>query len=178
MSHTTDRTDKEKIDAKTDVGPGTGEGYSQQLVHFDREINVRAILKIGLALVVMAVVVHLLMWWLLRGFDAFQSRKDVRLSPIEQASPQLAPPEPRLETSPDESLRLLRAQEDEILEHAGWVDQRQGTLRVPIDVAIDAIAARGVAPLGAPVQSATPAQTVPAAQTPTGQGQAATPPAQ
>ena len=178
MSHTTDRTDKEKIDAKTDVGPGTGEGYSQQVVHFDREINVRAILKIGLALVVMAVVVHLLMWWLLRGFEAFEKRKDVRLSPIEQASPQVAPPEPRLETSPDESLRLLRAQEDQILDHAGWVDQRQGTLRVPIDVAIDAIAVRGVAPLGAPVQSATPAQTVPAAQTPTGQGPAATPPAQ
>ncbi|HEY9421781.1 MAG TPA: hypothetical protein VIW92_10230, partial [Thermoanaerobaculia bacterium] len=143
MSRITDRTDKEKVDAKTDVGPGTGEGYSDQVVHFDREINVSGILKIGLALVVMAVVVHLLMWWLLRGFEAFEKRKDVRLSPIEQSSPQLAPPDPRLETSPNESLRLLRAQEDELLQHAGWVDQRQGTLRVPIDVAIDVIAARG-----------------------------------
>lgn len=177
MSHITDR-DRERVDAKTDVGPGTGEGHSVQVVHFDREINVRGILKLGLALVVMAVVIHLLMWWLLRGFEAFESRKDVRLSPIEQSTPQLAPPEPRLETSPNESLRLMRAQEDELLGHAGWADQRQGTVRLPIDAAIDAIAARGVAPLGAPVPSAAPAPTAPAAQTQTGQGAAAAPPAQ
>ncbi|HEV2846698.1 MAG TPA: hypothetical protein VG477_17725 [Thermoanaerobaculia bacterium] len=179
MSHTTDR-DREKLDAKTDVGQGTGEGHSVQVVHFDREINVRGILKIGLALVVMAVVVHFLMWWLLRGFEAFEKRKDVRLTPIEQSTPQLAPPEPRLETSPNESLRLMRSQEDELLGHAGWVDQRQGTLRVPIDVAIDVIAARGVAatataPSAPAAQNAAPQG---APQTPTGQGQAATPPAQ
>lgn len=179
MSHTTDR-DRENLDAKTDVGPGTGEGHSVQVVHFDREINVSGILKIGAALVVMAVVVHLLMWWLLRGLDAFESRKDVQLSPIEQSSPQLAPPEPRLETSPNESLRLMRAQEDELLGHAGWVDQRQGTLRLPIDAAIDVIAARGVAPLGAAPQNAPAAPAAPGqTQTgPTGQGAAATPPAQ
>jgi hypothetical protein len=181
MSHTTDRTDldKENLDAKTDVGPGTGEGYSSQVVEFDREINVSGILKIGAALVVMAVAVHLLMWWMLRGFDAFQARKDVRLTPIEQATPQQAPPEPRIETSPNESLRLMRSREDELLGHAGWVDQRQGTVRVPIQVAMDVIAARGVAPLGAAPQTApaAPAQTQ---QAPTGQtGQAAaTPPAQ
>lgn len=171
MSHTTDR-DRKDLDAKTDVGPGTGEGYSDQVVHFDREINVRGILKIGLALVVLAMVVHLLMWFLLRGFDAFQASKDVSLTPIERSTPQLAPPEPRLETSPNESLRLMRAQEDEALQQAGWVDQRQGSLRIPIDAAIDAIAARGVAPLGAAPQTGqAPTQ-------PTGQGTAAAPPAQ
>lgn len=183
MSHTTDRTDdlhEENLDAKTDVGPGTGEGYSSQVVEFDREINVSGILKIGAGLVVLALVVHLLMWWMLRGFDAYQGGKDVRLTPIEQSSPQLAPPEPRLELSPDELLRMTRAQEDAALGQAGWVDQGQGTVRVPIEVAMDVIAARGVAPLGAAPAAAapgTPAQ----APTPTGQtGQAAaaTPPAQ
>lgn len=181
MSRTTDR---ENLDAKTDVGPGTGEGHSVQVVHFDREINVSNILKIGLALVVLAVVVHVLMWFLLRGFEAFESRRDVRLTYIEEKSPQGAPPEPRLETSPNESLRLMRAQEDEVLGHAGWVDQRQGTVRISIDAAMDAIAARGVAPLGSAPQSApaapnaSPAQGAPAAQTQTGQGTAAAPPAQ
>jgi hypothetical protein len=177
MSHTTDR-DRERLDAKTDVGPGTGEGHSVQVVHFDREINVSGILKIGLALVVMAVVVHLLMWWLLRGFEAFESRKDVRLTPIERTTPQGAPPEPRLEISPSESLRLLRAQEAEVLDNAAWVDQGQGTVRVPIEVAIDAIAARGVAPIATAPQTAPAAPGVPPAQTQTGQGPAAVPPAQ
>jgi hypothetical protein len=191
MSHTTDRTDldKENLDAKTDVGPGTGEGYSSQVVEFDREINVSGILKIGAALVVLALLVHLLMWWMLRGFDAFQARKDVRLTPIEQSSPQQAPPEPRIETSPNESLRLMRSREDELLGHAGWVDQGQGTVRVPIEVAMEVIAARGVAPLGtAPQTGAAPSAAVPgtpAAQQPqqaptgqTGQGPATVPPAQ
>ena len=37
----------------------------------------------------------------------------------------------------------MRAEEDLALNHA---NQQQGTLRVPVDVAIDVIAARGVAP--------------------------------
>ena len=189
MSHTTDRKDlqKENLDAKTDVGPGTGEGYSHQVVEFDREINVSGILKVGAGLVVLALVVHLLMWFMLRGFDALQSRKDVRLTPIEQSSPQQAPPEPRIETSPNESLRLMRSREDELLGHPGWVDQGQGTVRIPIEVAMDVIAARGVAPLGAaPQTGAQPSAAVPGSpaaqpQAPagqTGQGPAAVPPAQ
>ncbi len=183
MSHTTDRTDdlhKENLDAKTDVGPGTGEGFSSQVVEFDREINVPGILKIGAGLVVLALVVHLLMWWMLRGFDALEARKDVPLTPIEESARRQAPPEPRLELSPSELLRTMRNQEDAALGQAGWVDQGQGTVRLPIEVAMDVIAARGVAPLGAAPAAAapgTPAQ----APTPTGQtGQAAavTPPAQ
>ncbi|HEX6899746.1 MAG TPA: hypothetical protein VF789_08535 [Thermoanaerobaculia bacterium] len=179
MSHTTDHSDLHKHDDKTDVGPGTGEGYSSQVVEFDREINVSGILKIGAALVVLALVVHLLMWWLLRGFDAYQARKDVRPTFIEQSSPQLAPPEPRLEISPDELLRMTRTQEDAALGQAGWVDQAQGTVRVPIDVAMDVIAARGVAPLGAAPQAAPAAPAQPQAPTgQTGQAAATAPPAQ
>lgn len=181
MSHTTDRTDDlHKHDDKTDVGPGTGEGFSSQVVEFDREINVPGILKIGAALVVLALAVHLLMWWMLRGFEAFEGRKDVDLTPIEESAPRQAPPGPRLEQSPNELLRMMRAQEDEALGTAGWADQGRGTVRIPIEIAMDVIAARGVAPLGAAPQTAAPA--APAQpQAPTGQtGQAAatTPPAQ
>lgn len=184
MSHTTDR-DREKLDAKTDVGPGEGAGttpHTPQVVEFDTEINVRNIVLTGAALVVMALVVHVLMWGLLRGFEKFESRKDVRLTPIEQSSPQQAPPEPRLQSSPNEDLRLMRAQEDELLNQAGWANQQQGSVRVPIDVAIDVITARGVAPLAGAAGAAGAAQNAqPTAmnQAPqTGQGQAATPPAQ
>jgi len=113
---------------------------------FDREINVRGVIWTGLALVAVALVVHLLIWWLLRGFSSFDDKHDVRLTPIEQASPQPPPPEPRLQISPVDDMQRMREEEDRLLNHAAWTDRQQGTVRVPIDVAIDVVAARGVAP--------------------------------
>jgi hypothetical protein len=144
---TTDR--KDDLDAKTDTGPGPGRGITAHATEegeFDREISVRGIVMTGAALLVVAVVVHLLMWWLLHGFSSYDKKRDVRLTPIEASSPQPPPPEPRLQISPQEDMRLMRAQEDQTLQNAGWVNQQQGAVRVPIDVAIDVIAARGVAP--------------------------------
>jgi hypothetical protein len=54
------------------------------------------------------------------------------------------PPEPRIEVAPYEQLQRLRAQEDHILSSYAWVDQKAGTVRVPIDRAIDMLAAKGL----------------------------------
>jgi hypothetical protein len=90
-------------------------------------------------------VAHLLMWWLLRGFSSFDAKHDVRLTPIEVANPQQPPPEPRLQVHPNDDMRRMREEEDLLLEHAGWVNRQQGTVRVPIDVAMEMILSRGVA---------------------------------
>lgn len=138
------------VDAKTDVGPATGYAYDQHGVEtgrFDREIGVKMILWSGAALVITALVVHFLIWGLLRGFDKLDDRRDVPLTPIEAATPQPEDfPLPRLQTLPEQDLRLVREEEDRLIGRAGWVDRQQGTMRVPIDVAIDVIAARGVEP--------------------------------
>lgn len=137
-------------DAKTDVGPATGYAYDQHGVEtgrFDREIDVKNIVWAGIFLVVTALVVHFLIWGLLRGFDKMDDRRDVPLTPIEAATPQPEDfPLPRLQTLPEQDLRLIREEEDRLIGRAGWVDRQQGTMRVPIDVAIDVIAARGVEP--------------------------------
>jgi hypothetical protein len=145
-----DKRDVSPVDAKTDVGPATGHAYTQHGVEtgeFDREINLRGIAwTVGILLAV-AVVVHLLIWGLLRGFDKLDDRRDVPLTPIEAASPQPQDfPLPRLQTLPEQDLRLVREEEDRLIGRAGWVNRQQGTLRVPLDVAIDVIAARGVDP--------------------------------
>ncbi|HEV8577915.1 MAG TPA: hypothetical protein VGX68_02435 [Thermoanaerobaculia bacterium] len=139
--------DRRELDEKTDVSPGKGHGVTAHTPHleeFDREINVRSILWTGLALVILALVVQLLMWWLLRGFSSFDEKRDVRLTPIEAANPQQPPPEPRLQISPNDDMARMREDEDRLLDHAGWVNRQQGTVRVPIDVAMDAILSRGV----------------------------------
>jgi hypothetical protein len=144
----TDRHDRSDLDAKTDTGPGAGHGvtaHTPESAEFDREINLRSVVLIGAALIAVALVVHLVIWWLLRGIGNYDERRDTPLTPIEAANPQPPPPEPRLQVSPNEDMRMMRAQEDLALDHAAWANQRQGTLRVPIDVAIEVIAARGVA---------------------------------
>ena len=145
-----DQRDVSPVDAKTDVGPGTGHAYTQHGVEtgqIDREINVRSIVWMGVALVVVTLVVHLLIWGLLRGFDKLDDRRDVPLTPIEASSPQPQDfPLPRLQTTPEQDLRVIREEEDRLLGRASWVDRQGGVMRVPVDVAIDVIARRGVAP--------------------------------
>jgi hypothetical protein len=70
-----------------------------------------------------------------------------------------------------------------LLDHAGWVDREGGTLRVPVDVAIDVIAQRGVAPFPAtggaaqaPTTSGLPAGQTAEATTPAGAPAAAAKP--
>lgn len=133
--------------------------YAPETADFDREIDVRGIVWSGAALVAVTLVACLIVWWLLRGIGGYDRRRDVPLSPIEAANPQPPPPEPRLEVAPSELLRRVREEEDLVLNHAGWVNRQQGTVRVPIDVAIDVIATRGVSPqgVGPTVQNAPPA---------------------
>ncbi|HYO13453.1 MAG TPA: hypothetical protein VE685_09695 [Thermoanaerobaculia bacterium] len=157
-----DKRDVSPVDAKTDVGPATGHASTRHGVEtgeFDREVDVRGIVWAGVALVVTAVVVHLLIWGLLRGFDTLDDRRDVPLTPIEAASPQPQDfPLPRLQTLPEQDLRLMREEEDRLIGRAGWLNRQQGTVRVPLDVAIDVIAARGVDPsvVGGGAGAATP----------------------
>ncbi|HKI04049.1 MAG TPA: hypothetical protein VKK31_18865 [Thermoanaerobaculia bacterium] len=155
MSTDSDRRDRSDLDAKTDTGPGVGHGataYAPEDADFDREIDVRSIVWSGVALTVVTLVAAVIVWLLLRGIGSYDDRRDVPLSPIEAANPQQPPPEPRLEVSSSELLNRVREEEDLVLNHADWVNPQQGIVRVPIDVAIDVIAARGAAPAPPPQQ--------------------------
>lgn len=111
---------------------------------FDREISLKGIAWTVVGLLATALVVHVLMWWLIEGFESIEKRQDPRPTPIEAAFPQGPPPEPRLQVAPEEDLRAMRAEEDAVLHVPAWVNQGQGTVRVPIDVAMEVIAQRGL----------------------------------
>lgn len=57
----------------------------------------------------------------------------------------VVPPEPRIEVAPYEEIIQMRAHEDHVLHSYAWVDKSTGTVRVPIDRAIDMLATKGVA---------------------------------
>lgn len=61
-----------------------------------------------------------------------------------QQAVQQIPPEPRLQVHAPEDLRTFREREDHILSTYAIIDQKQGTVRVPIDRAIDMLAQKGL----------------------------------
>jgi hypothetical protein len=116
---------------------------------FDREISLRGIVYTVVGLVAVAVVCHLLVWGLLKGFTSFDDRREPSSripSSMVEANVQPAPPGPPLQTTPELDLLKLRQEEDRKLGGAGWIDQQQGTVHVPIDVAMEVIAGRGLGP--------------------------------
>jgi len=155
-----------QLDALTDTAPGHGLAvqHGSETGDFDREISVRRILWSGVWLTVGTLVFALLMWWFLRGIKAFEDHNEVRVAPMMAQNPQQPPPGPQLQDDPAKDMLKMRTDEDVLLDRAGWVDQQGGTLRVPVNVAIDAIVQRGVAPF--PATGATGAPAVSTNQTP------------
>ncbi len=60
------------------------------------------------------------------------------------------PPEPRLQSSPRQDLKTMRAHEDWELNHYYWIDKDKGTVAIPIERAMAILAQRGIPPQKAP----------------------------
>jgi hypothetical protein len=56
------------------------------------------------------------------------------------------PPPPRLEEDPAAERLRVRAREESLLNSYGWVDRPHGVVRIPIERAMDRIAAHGEVP--------------------------------
>jgi hypothetical protein len=174
MANTTDPTKpgtglhgEGQLDKVTDTG-GT-DRYALEEQHgivtgdFDREINLRGIVWTGVWLAVGTILANVLMWVFLKGFHAYDTHHEVAVMPMAAQNPQkppsgplLQPEDPRLDRNKD--MVDFRQAENAMLDRAAWVDHPGGTLRVPVDVAIDAIAQRGVgpfAPMGGSAAGAT-----------------------
>ena len=129
----------------------------------NRDVRTRGVLLFGLWLAVGSLAVALFIGGLFHVLKRAQGRQDKSLSPMVAANLQRTPPEPRLEPAPRAPRLKLRAEEDAILGSYAWVDKQAGTVRVPIDRAMDLLAERGLPP-------AKPMAAAPAAPSPPGGG--------
>jgi hypothetical protein len=115
-----------------------------EVQHEHSDVNISAILGFGGALIVVAVVIHLLIYVL---FGYFNSREQLQTAveyPLAAAQGRREPPEPRLQTAPRQDLADLRAKEDDMLTSYGWVDKNAGVVRIPIDAAMKLTLERGL----------------------------------
>lgn len=113
--------------------------------HEASDVDIRAIFQFGGGLVVLGVISALVVWLLF----GYLTRREDRASrqrnyPLAASQAERLPPEPRLQTTPRQDLKDLRAAEDAMLKGYGWVDRTAGIVRIPIDEAIKLTLQRGL----------------------------------
>jgi hypothetical protein len=112
------------------------------LRHEHRDVNTWAIGKFAIALVLLCGFALLVLAGL---FKYFQTRENAEQGPPGAAAMQgRLPPAPRLQTNPIGDLRAFQTGEEKVLDSYGWLDQKAGTVHIPIDRAMDLVVQRGL----------------------------------
>lgn len=106
------------------------------------DLNPRAIAIFGIALAATVIACMILAVWIFNYLAARETKQDVPPSPLAKAE---APPEPRLQLSAPKDLAERRAVEEKILNSYDWVNRQAGTVRIPIERAMQLLAERGLA---------------------------------
>jgi hypothetical protein len=107
--------------------------------HEQSEVSVRFIVISLAVLLVGTFLVAVLVIGIFRFFsNEYQTQESAK------QSQQQIPPQPRIEAEPYKQLIDVHAREDHVLSSYAWVDKSQGTVRIPIDQAIDELAKKGL----------------------------------
>jgi hypothetical protein len=127
------------------TGAETGHRSSETVGHELRDVSFRPIVAAAAGLIVVVGLVLLGMWALVGSLAAREARLSPAANPL-AASARALPPQPRLQAAPIDDLRQLREAEDRILTTYGWTNVKEGLVRIPIEQAMDLLAARGIHP--------------------------------
>lgn len=119
----------------------TGVSYEKE------DADTRMVIRAGIGLALATLVASALVLFLFRWLGQREARGDAPPPPMARTEPGRLPPAPRLQTQPAQDLAAVRAEEERTLTTYGWVDERAGTVRIPIEEAMRLLAQRGEAPL-------------------------------
>jgi len=114
------------------------------LGHEERDVRARPVVLAALGLAVICIVAGVLMHLLFNLFASMASYQSAVPSPLAGVYGQKAPPAPRLQTAPLQDLTTLRARDAALLDGYGWVNREDGIVRIPVERAIEVLAARGL----------------------------------
>jgi hypothetical protein len=117
---------------------------NRDVAYEKRDVNPRAILWVGVAILVSAVIIHFAVWGLFDQFNRSEARKGK--PPVSLVNTKRQPPSqrPRLQTDAPADLQQLRNREETALESYGWVDRERGVAHIPVERAMELLVARGL----------------------------------
>jgi cytoskeletal protein RodZ len=144
-------------------GPGDTR-TKEKLPPSDRSgINTRAVMIFCAVLIMTAIIIHIAVLYLFKAFDNNEKERDPVLSPLTPKELQL-PPEPRLEASPNTlnvdkqlfdpgAVQRLKDEAKQQLDNYGWVDDKNGIVRIPIQEAMKKVVEQAKQPQTVPNQT-------------------------
>jgi hypothetical protein len=111
--------------------------------HESRDVNVWAIGKLGIGLVLATIASILIVLGVFRYLQ-FQYNAHPPHGTYEIHDARQLPPEPRLVPNEPENLQQMRTAEDALLNSYSWTDPQHTQVKIPIDKAIDKLLAKGL----------------------------------
>jgi hypothetical protein len=115
-------------------------GPFEELKHQGTDIRFSGVLGSAIGFVVVFALIQVGVWLFYRYFRTEDSQRDVRRTFVESKPP--VPPEPRLQVSPQADLQEYLQQQREALTSYGWISRPEGTVRIPIDRAMELVVER------------------------------------
>jgi hypothetical protein len=124
-------------------------------VGFERQdLTAHAVFAFLMGLAVAGVLVYFVVWGIYRSMDAYERRHQPQQSPLVKTTEAdtriVSPdevtkfPQPRLERNERLEINDFRLREEQALNSYGWVDEKTGVLRIPIERAMQLVAQRGL----------------------------------
>jgi hypothetical protein len=121
----------------TRPSPAHGSGDHEQ-----SDVSLRGIVLTAVGLLVVAIVVQVAMVGLFVRLDRPAVDGDAAVQMIEGARPR-PEPRPRLQANPSQDLKAFREEQRRRLYGYGWVDEANGVVHIPIDLAMKIMLERG-----------------------------------
>ena len=138
---------------------------------FEREdMSPAGVMYFMVGLAIVAVLIHFIVTGMYRYLDSYDARQQAPMNPMAvktgvdprimtfhdaEGQMQKTFPQPVLEDNERQQFGALVEKQDEVLASYGWVDQKDGVVRIPIDKAMDLLAQRGLPVRTAGAASAT-----------------------
>ncbi|MBO9539951.1 hypothetical protein J7643_05080 [bacterium] len=110
--------------------------------HETRDVNARAVGRVAFWFTVCFGLIGLALLALFWHDVQVQMQRKGPIVPLKPAEPRFPAPGVRRESG--ETLARFRESEEQLLNGYGWVDRTTGTIRIPIDRAMELVASRGL----------------------------------
>jgi hypothetical protein len=105
-------------------------------------VNVRGVALAGVGVIVMLALAMLVAWWLSGLYQAPVQPVDAPFPPEQIEVP--FPPQPRLQSNPTLDWQEQQERARTLLNSYEWLNREQGTVRIPVEQAIELLAEEGL----------------------------------